>query len=78
MDYKAYSLQQLEEWIYDSLNTESTPQEIFDVIVSCAKSNVEYHKEHLDRNLEFLKLIGVSNINTNTSKKDWDDFWDAL
>ena len=78
MDYKAYSLQQLEEWIYDSLNTESTPQEIFDVIVSCAKSNVEYHKENLDRNLEFLKLIGVSNINTNTSKKDWDDFWDAL
>ena len=78
MDYKAYSLQQLEEWIYDSLNTESTPQEIFDVIVSCAKSNVEYHKENLDRNLEFLKLIGVSNIDTNTSKKDWDDFWDAL
>lgn len=80
MDYKSYSLQHLEEWVYDSLSIESTPQEVFDVIVSCAKSNVEYHKENLDKNLEFLKLMGVDNININknTTKQDWDDFWDAL
>ena len=80
MDYNAYSLRQLEEWIHDSLNTESTPQEIYDVILSCVKSNIDYHKKYYEKNVEFLKLMGVDNINinTNTSKKDWDDFWDSL
>ena len=80
MDYNAYSLRQLEEWVFDSLNTESTPQEIYDVILSCVKSNIDYHKKYYEKNVEFLKLMGVDNININNniSKQDWDDFWDSL
>ena len=80
MDYNAYSLQHLEEWVFDSLNTESTPQEIYDVILSCVKSNIDYHKKYYEKNVEFLKLMGVDNINinNNTSKQDWDGFWDSL
>ena len=32
-DQKIYALKQLEEWIEDALESEATPQEIYDTII---------------------------------------------
>ena len=40
MDYKKYSLENLENWLYDAMSAgEATPQEIYDVIVNAVKDN---------------------------------------
>jgi len=57
-DYKKYSLQQLEDWIHDSLNAaEASPQEIYDTIVGVVNEQYYYHKHHTSRCYELLALL---------------------
>ena len=42
-DYKNYSLQKLSEFIQDALQTEATPKEIYDTIITTLKNEVSYH-----------------------------------
>ena len=49
MDYKKYSLEQLENFLHDAMSAgEATPQEIYDVIVGVVKKTITLiNKRHL-------------------------------
>ena len=57
-DYKKYSLEQLENWIYDSLSAaEASPQEIYDVIKKTVEEQYYTYKNHTSRAYELLALL---------------------
>ena len=58
MDYKKYSLENLENWIHDALScSEATPQEIYDVIKGVVDENYYIYKNHTERCYELLALL---------------------
>ena len=65
MDYKKYSLENLEKWIEDAINTgEASPQEIYDVIKNVVSDNYYCYKNHTERCYELLALLnGNGHIN---------------
>jgi hypothetical protein len=56
-DYKKYSLGQLENFLYDAMSTEATPQEIYDVIRSVVQDNLEVYTKSADQARELLSLL---------------------
>ena len=80
-DYKKYSLEQLANYVNDTLNCEDlTPQDIYDTIVKCVDESVEYHKKYLTKSTELLSLLkGQQNLSENVKEAtnyDWVDFWE--
>ena len=80
-DYKKYSLEQLANYVNDTLNCEDlTPQDIYDTIVKCVDESVEYHKKYLTKSTELLSLLkGQRNLSENVKEAtnyDWVDFWE--
>ena len=65
MDYKKYSLENLENWMHDALScSEATPQEIYDVIKNVVDENYCIYKNHTERCYELLALLnGNGNFN---------------
>ena len=64
MDYKKYSLENLENWMHDAMSAgEATPQEIYDVIVGVVKENYYTYKNQTSKAYELLALLnsGVGN-----------------
>jgi hypothetical protein len=58
MDYKKYSLENLEKWIEDAINSsEASPQEIYDVIKNVVSENYYCYKNHTERCYELLALL---------------------
>ena len=58
MDYKKYSLENLENWLHDAvLSSEASPQEIYDVIKGAVDENYHYFKHHTGRCYELLALL---------------------
>jgi hypothetical protein len=58
MDYKKYSLENLENWMHDALScSEATPQEIYDVIKGVVSENYHIYKSHTERCYELLALL---------------------
>ena len=58
MDYKKYSLENLEKWMDDALScSEATPQEIYDVIKGVVSENYYIYKDHTARCGELLALL---------------------
>jgi len=58
MDYKKYSLENLENWLYDAMSAgEATPQEIYDVIVNVVKDNYYTYKKQTSEAYELLALL---------------------
>jgi len=64
---KSYSLTNLEEWIQDAVNADTTPQEVYDTIVDTVKKNMKYHKACYDSS---VKLLGLLRGNRNISVHD--------
>ncbi len=64
-DYKKYSLENLEKWIEDAINSsEASPQEIYDVIKNVVSENYYCYKNHTERCYELLTLLnGNGHIN---------------
>lgn len=57
-DYKKYSLENLEKWIEDAINSsEASPQEIYDVIKNVVSDNYYCYKNHTERCYELLALL---------------------
>jgi len=57
-DYKKYSLENLEKWIEDAINSsEASPQEIYDVIKNVVSENYHSYKNHTERCYELLALL---------------------
>ena len=72
MDYKKYSLEQLENWIHDSVScSEATPQEIYDVIKKVVEENYYIYKDHTRRCSELLALLNGNGKDHITFSGDW-------
>ena len=57
-NYKKYSLENLENWLYDALSSaEATPQEIYDVIKNVVDEQYHHHKLQTSRCYELLALL---------------------
>ena len=58
MDYKKYSLEQLENWMHDAMSCgDATPQEIYDVIIGVVKDNYYIYKKQASEAYELLALL---------------------
>ena len=58
MDYKKYSLENLENWMHDAMSCgDATPQEIYDVIVGVVKENYYIYKQKTSEAYELLALL---------------------
>jgi hypothetical protein len=72
MDYKKYSLENLENWLYDAMSAgEATPQEIYDVIVNAVKDNYYTYKKQASQAYELLALL---NGNGKGHIEEYDDY----
>jgi bifunctional DNA-binding transcriptional regulator/antitoxin component of YhaV-PrlF toxin-antitoxin module len=57
-DYKKYSLENLEKWVEDALNSaEASPQEIYDCIRKVVEENYYCYKNQTSRCYELLALL---------------------
>ena len=83
-DYKKYSLGQLENFLYDAMSTEATPQEIYDVIKGVVEDNYHTYKHQTSQAYELLALLngnGKGHLTCDKDdtseecKKSWSDFW---
>jgi len=74
MDYKKYSLENLENWMHDALScSEATPQEIYDVIKNVVSENYYIYKNQTERCYELLALLngnGIGHIQLNDEVDD--------
>jgi hypothetical protein len=76
MDYKKYSLENLENWMHDAMSAgEATPQEIYDVIVGVVKENYYTYKNQTSKAYELLALL---NGNGKGHIKAYDDCVDKI
>ena len=84
-DYKKYSLKQLENFLYDAMSTESSPQEIYDVIKGVVEDNYYTYKKCASEAYELLALLNGNGKEHLTCDKDdtsseckqsWNDFWE--
>jgi len=76
MDYKKYSLENLENWLHDAMSAgEATPQEIYDVIVGVVKENYYTYKQKTSEAYELLALL---NGNGKGHIKEYDDCVDKI
>jgi len=76
-NYNKYSLEQLDNWVNDALNSSDlTPQDIYDTVIKCVDDNIEYHKKYLTKGIELLSLLkGHRPVNFEVTEEDWEDFW---
>jgi hypothetical protein len=57
-NYKKYSLENLENWMYDAMSSaEATPQEIYDVIKGVVEENYYTYKHQASQAYELLALL---------------------
>jgi hypothetical protein len=84
-DYKKYSLGQVENFLYDAMSTDATPQEIYDVIRGVVEDNYYTYKHQASQAYELLALLngnGVGHLTCDKDdtspecKKSWSDFWE--
>ena len=56
-DYKKYSLEKLQEWVHDAMNSDASPHEIYSAIREVVREDYYYHKDCISRADELLKLL---------------------
>jgi hypothetical protein len=58
MDYKKYSLEQLENWIHDTLSAgEASAEEVYNTIKRVVEEQYYHHKHHTGQAYELLALL---------------------
>jgi hypothetical protein len=70
-DYKKYALGQVENFLYDAMSTDATPQEIYDVIKGVVQDNYYTYKAQTEKAYELLALL---NGNGKGHIKAYDDY----
>jgi hypothetical protein len=86
MNYKKYSLEQLENWMHDAMSCgDATPQEIYDVIIEVVKDNYYTYKKQASEAYELLALLNGNGKDYLSCDKDdpspecqksWTKFWE--
>jgi len=56
-DYKKYALGQVENFLYDAMSAEATPQEIYDTIRDAVQDNLNVYTKSADQARELLSLL---------------------
>ena len=56
-DYKKYSLEKLQEWVHDAMNSDASPHEIYSAIREAVGEDYYYHKDCISRAYELLALL---------------------
>ena len=84
-DYKKYALGQVENFLYDAMSAEATPQEIYNTIRDTVQDNLNVYTKSADQARELLSLLnGHRPVDLNFCDKDdsseeckesWSDFW---
>ena len=69
-DHKSYSLAMLEEWIEDALNSDATPQEIYDTIVHTIQRSANYHRACLNHSAKLLSLLEDNVVVSDNANAD--------
>ena len=59
--YNHYSLNALDEWIQDSLNSDAEPEEIYDAIVTAINDNIRYHEACVRSSKRLMMLVKRTN-----------------
>jgi len=63
MDYKKYSLENLENWLHDALSAgEATPAEVYGTIKKIVEEQYYHHKHHANQANELLALLNGNGI----------------
>ena len=79
MDYKKYSLEHLENWLYDAMSCgDATPQEIYDVILKVVKDEYYTYKKKASESYELLALLngnGGWSIEDVLKEKEYYEGW---
>lgn len=73
LEYKNYSLSSLNDWISDALNSEATPEEIYETIINCVERDLEYHEACAKQAKELLSLLKGYNTPDFDDIPDFDD-----
>ncbi len=84
-DYRPYPLQELDMSIRNTMESECTPQEIYDTVINGIKQSMRYHKACYDDSVRLLALFransnpniqvhytGSDNNSTYTEKDYWE------
>ena len=56
-DYKDYSLEKLQEWVHDAIDSDASPHEIYSAIREVVREDYYYHKDRLSRASGLLELL---------------------
>ena len=56
-----YSLDALDEWIQDALNSDAQPEEIYDAIVTAIDDNIKYHESCVRASKRLMLLVKRTN-----------------
>lgn len=56
-----YSLNALDEWIQECLNSDAEPEEIYDAIVTAIDDNIRYHESCMRASKRLLLLVNKTN-----------------
>jgi hypothetical protein len=88
-DYKKYSLNKLQEWVHDAMNSDASPHEIYSAIREAVREDYYYHKDCMSRRTGLLELLsGHRPVKDNSvlqcdrddpspeCQKSWNDFWE--
>ena len=80
--YKDNPLEHLEAWLYESLNSDAIPDDVYEVLVNTIGEQVKYHHEGLTKAKSLLALVKgnaeeVRVKDVTNSPSDWQDFWEG-
>jgi hypothetical protein len=84
-DYKKYSLEKLQEWVHDAMNSDASPHEIYSAIREAVREDYYYHKDCISRAGELLTLLNGNGEDHLSCDKDdkspecqeaWNSFWE--
>lgn len=65
-NYEDYSLKNLDEWLYDSMQSGATPEMIYSQIMTTIEGNIEYHESCLTQAKQLKRLIAPQQTKFDT------------
>lgn len=67
-EYKKYSLERLEEWVYNAITSGgATPREVYETIIGVVEEQSEYHNNGAKYTGELLSLLRQTNQYTGST-----------
>jgi hypothetical protein len=72
-DYKKYSLEKLQQWVHDAMNSDASPHEIYSAIREAVREEYYYHKDCISRASGLLELLsGHRPVKDESEVNKWD------